>query len=336
MCFQQGRLITQEPTRDRANLLVQLQPWPGPRVPTERLVPPPAGAKSTGLAFGYLGDIQLRFVFDQPGTGQPAAVRPEDLTRLDLTPGRAVAVAAANVKRDGGAPQIASLGGGVYSLRGAHHDYSPAYMLDREFWRGQLQKFPQGLLAALPRRGVLMFAPAGDPAVEAELVRQAGRMLAAADSGRISACLYHFDAGGWHLHSELPKPQPAVEPGANRTVAAAADAEGDIDLHKAARGQRMLIYSILGTFFINALDRGASPPPAVMLALWIALGIYSLRGVVRLSSGLGKSTGATIAFMVATFFPLVNLVTWIALSIQATRALRAAGWRVGLLGAREA
>ena len=332
--------MTQEPTRDRANLLVQLQPWPGPRIPTERLVPPPAGAKSTGLAFGYLGDIQLRFVFDQPGTGQPAAVRPEDLARLDLTPGRAVAVAAANVKRYGGAPQTASLGGGVYSLRGAHHDYSPAYLLDREFWRGQLQKFPQGLFAALPRRGVLMFAPAGDPAVQAELVRQASQMLAAADAARVSACLYHFDAGGWHLHSELPKPQPAVAPHANRTGeaddAGEADDTANTDLRKAARGQRMLIYSILGTFFINALDRGASPPPAVMLALWIALGIYSLLGVVRLSSGLGKATGATIAFMVATFFPLVNLVTWIALSVQATRALRAAGWRVGLLGAREA
>jgi hypothetical protein len=71
-----------------------------------------------------------------------------------------------------------------------------------------------------------------------------------------------------------------------------------------------------------------------VFALYVALGIFSLVGVVRLSSGLGKPTGSTIFYMVLTFVPLVSLVAWIVLSLQATRRLRAAGWQVGLLGAR--
>jgi hypothetical protein len=38
--------------------------------------------------------------------------------------------------------------------------------------------------------------------------------------------------------------------------------------------------------------------------------------------------------MVLSCIPLLSLGLWILLSLQATRVLRAAGWRVGLLGAR--
>jgi hypothetical protein len=324
-------------TRDRENLLVQLRHWPGPRVAKESLVPP-RGEPAPGLAFGYLGDIQLRFVFDLPALDQPVAVRPEDIERLDLTPGRAVAVAAANVKRQGGVPHIASLGGGVYALKGAHVEYSQGYMLDRAFWRGQLEKFPKGLLAALPRRGVLMFAPAGDPAVEGELARQAGRIAVAAGSAAVSHCLFRFDTTGWNVHADLPRPAPvAPAPEARRQdsieVDATAEDHDGSDLDKAASGQKILIYSILLGFVSNAVAR-AGVHPVVVLLLTAALAVYSLHGVVRLGSGLGKSTGATIACMALSFVPLANIVTWIVLSVQATRRMRAAGWSVGLLGAR--
>jgi len=327
------------PPRDRENLLVQLRSWPGARVAKESLVPS-RGESAPALAFGYLGDIQLRLVFDLPALDQPIAVRPEDMERLDLTPGRAVALAASNVKRQGGVPHIASLGDGVYALKGKHEDYSPGYMLDRAFWRGQLEKFPRGLLAALPRRGLLMFAPAGDPLVEQELARQAGRIAAAAGSAAVSQCLFRFDATGWNVHSDLPKPSPAalaakaVPPEDSIEVEAAAEDHDGSDLDKAASGQKILIYSIVLGFVFNAVTR-AGAHPAIALALTAALAVYSLLGVVRLGSGLGKSTGATIAFMVLSFVPLANIVTWIVLSVQATRRMRAAGWSVGLLGARE-
>lgn len=332
--------MTREPEHIRDHLLVQLQPWAGPPLPKEGLVLPPLAERGT-LALGYLGDMQLRFVFDRPGETLPAAVRPEELERLGLTPGTAARQAVANLRRVCGVPQIGTLGEGVYSLRGAHREYSPGYLLDRAFWRTQLEKFPQGLLAALPRHGVLLFAPAGDPAIEAELVRQAGRMAAAAGSARISGCLYRFEADGWKLHAELPGVRPAEAP-ADRTRAEEEpspsrleEEQGQgVDLDKAALGQKMLIRSVLGSFLLGAAARGGHLLPGVVFGLSMALTVYSLRGVVRLGIGLGKSRGATIACMVASFVPLLNLLAWITLSLQATRRLRDAGWQVGLLGAR--
>ncbi|NML42630.1 hypothetical protein HHL11_02635 [Ramlibacter sp. G-1-2-2] len=324
---------TKEPARERGNLLVQLQAWPWDRVPRESLVPPPQGG-TEAVAYGFLGDMQLRFVFDEPGVATPAVVRPQDLLRLELQPPQAVAHAVANFRRLAGPPQVASLGNGVYSLRGQHRDYDPCWLLDRTFWRAQLAKFPQGLLAALPRRGMLMFVPAGDPASEGELSRQATRLLANAGDAALSACIYRFDEKGWHPHAELARPA-APPPRADDDDDAPQPGAEEADLEKAARGQRMLVFSILGGFVLNALEYGANVSPVLVLALSLALTVYSLLGVLRLASGLRRSVGAKVACMVLTFLPLANLLTWIVLSVQATRALRAAGWRVGLLGARE-
>ena len=328
------------PERARDHLMVQVHPWPGERMPRECLRPP--SSPQDTVAYGYLGDMQLRLVFDEPGLALPAAVRPEDLARLDLTPQKAVAHAAANSRRANGAPQITSLAGGVYTLRGTHLDYNASYLLDRAFWRQQLEKFPQGLLAALPRKGVLLFAPAGDPAVEAELGKQAARILASAGTARTSDCIYRFDATGWHPVGDLPKPQAqaaAAKPDSthandDKEEEVEEDVDDRVDLDKAARGQRMLALSILATLIVNGVARSGAISPLAAFAVFAAIGIYSLLGVVRLSSGLGKPTGATIFYMVLTFVPLVSLGAWIVLSVQATRLLRAAGWQVGLLGAR--
>jgi hypothetical protein len=326
-----------EPGRERENLMVQLQSWPGERMHKECLRPPAAPLDT--VAYGYLGDMQLRFVFDEPGLARSAAVRPADLARLGLTPPQAVARAVANCKRFCGPPQVTSLADGVYTLRGAHLEYNATYLLDRGFWRGQLEKFPQGLLAALPRKGVLLFAAAGNAGVEAELGRQAARILASADSAAISSWVYRFDASGWQPQAGLPRPEPkaARAPASDfgDEPAAESDHDGVVDLEKAARGQRMLVFSILGGFMLNGYERVTTPNVYVFIALTLFITIYSLVGVVRLSSGLGRSTGAKIVFMVLTFVPLANLVSWIVLSVQATRALRAAGWSVGLLGAKE-
>lgn len=335
----QSKTGMQDAIRDRENLVLRVQKWPGPPIASEGLVPPPAGS-SSGMAFGYLGDLQVQLVFEQPG-GVAAAVRPEDLSRMDLTPGKAVGVAAMNNKRRNGAPQIGPLGSGaIHVLRCTQQERATGYFLDRAFWREQLAKFPQGLLAALPRSGVLMFAPAGDPAVEAELQQQAGRLYRDAAAGSLSACLYRFDAKGWNVLRSLPQaaaapaaPSPAHADGEAEDLPGNAQQWEDEDQDKAAQGQKILIRSLLLGFVLNAMNRGGVPP-AVVLVLALLVAIYSLWGVVRLCSGLGKSTGSTITFMVLSFVPLGNLVVWIYLSVQASRRLRAAGWRVGLLGAR--
>ena len=74
--------------------------------------------------------------------------------------------------------------------------------------------------------------------------------------------------------------------------------------------------------------------PLLFVLAFVVTG-FTVNGVLKICSGLGKSQGSKLAFMVAAVFPLVNLVTLVFLSLKATKLLRSAGWEVGLLGARE-
>ena len=108
----------------------------------------------------------------------------------------------------------------------------------------------------------------------------------------------------------------------------------DEKLSLVARGQKIAIYSIVLTFCLNALLRTQPVHPMVALLLTFGVGVYSVLGIVRICSGLEKSQGSKITFMVLAFVPLAGLVSLIYLSMSATKLLRSAGWRVGLLGAK--
>jgi hypothetical protein len=103
----------------------------------------------------------------------------------------------------------------------------------------------------------------------------------------------------------------------------------------AARGQKILIYCILLNFLLGAVERLHVVPNLMMLGLYILTTVWSLLGIVRICSGLQRSQGQKILFMVLMFFPLINLVALVYLSMKATRLLREAGWSVGLIGARQ-
>jgi len=59
-----------------------------------------------------------------------------------------------------------------------------------------------------------------------------------------------------------------------------------------------------------------------------------LTGIVKICSGLGQGQGQKILFMVFSFIPLFNIFALVYLSRKATKLLRHAGWKVGLLGAK--
>jgi len=102
----------------------------------------------------------------------------------------------------------------------------------------------------------------------------------------------------------------------------------------AARGQRIVIYSILLNFVLRAAEQAHAFPDLVMQLLFVCTAIYSLWGVVQICSGLYESQGKKLLLMALCFFPLINVITLVYLSVRTTRMLRAAGWTVGLLGAR--
>jgi hypothetical protein len=58
----------------------------------------------------------------------------------------------------------------------------------------------------------------------------------------------------------------------------------------------------------------------------------ALVGMFRMGVGMGYSRAMRILLMVAMVVPLVSFVTMLVVSSLATRRLRAAGYKVGLLG----
>jgi len=102
----------------------------------------------------------------------------------------------------------------------------------------------------------------------------------------------------------------------------------------ASRGQKIVIYTILINFVLRAVDQSQALPVIAIQALYFGTATYSLLGVLKICSGLGKSQNRKILFMVLSFLPLINLVSLVYLNVKATRLLRDAGWTVGLFGAR--
>jgi hypothetical protein len=107
-----------------------------------------------------------------------------------------------------------------------------------------------------------------------------------------------------------------------------ASPEGDIET--VAAGQKLVIYAIL-VYFLAVFVRMALGPLGLVVALG-ALGL-ALAGVVRLCTGMGDSTVTKVLCVVLMFVPLVGLVVLLVLNSRAISRLRAAGYRVGFLGA---
>lgn len=102
-------------------------------------------------------------------------------------------------------------------------------------------------------------------------------------------------------------------------------------LGRIASGQRILIYSVLGSFVAYGLQ-AAIGQVAVVLTL-VAL-VASIIGAVKLAGALGRGIVVQVLYGILMVIPVVNLLAMLALSSQATRALRKGGFRVGFLGAR--
>ena len=102
----------------------------------------------------------------------------------------------------------------------------------------------------------------------------------------------------------------------------------------ASRGQKMVIYSVLLNFVLRGVERAHVLSSLIVEVLFVCVAVYSVLGMVKICSGLGKSQNQKILFMVLSFFPLVNLAALVYLNAKATKMLKDAGWKIGLLGAR--
>jgi hypothetical protein len=102
-------------------------------------------------------------------------------------------------------------------------------------------------------------------------------------------------------------------------------------LAKVASGQRLIIIAILLQVLSAVLKVAVGNPAGVGAAL-VGL-VLAFVGLFQMAAGLRIAIGWRVLFAVLLLIPLVGLITLVALNSRATRALRAGGYHVGLLGA---
>jgi hypothetical protein len=139
--------------------------------------------------------------------------------------------------------------------------------------------------------------------------------------------------GGVSVTPDVVSKRPAI--GKSAQNVAADEHSNDERLALAARGQKTVIYSIALAFFLRAGLAQFEMPFFLASVLNMALLFYAVSGVIKMCSGFGLSVGQKLAMIFMSTLPLVNIVSWLILSLKTTSLLRAAGYQVGLLGARE-
>lgn len=105
------------------------------------------------------------------------------------------------------------------------------------------------------------------------------------------------------------------------------------DITKVASGQKLIIYGILIYLLAIGLQFAVGPAAALLIFATMFLGIF---GIIRLAVGFGYSVISIILLIIGSFIPLVGLIILLVLNAKATKALRANGYTVGLLGASKA
>jgi hypothetical protein len=196
-----------------SNLMVVLRESPGANKQDEELVR--TGKGKTTLADGseveydlawyeYLGDMHIRFVFDTP-TSLPHAA-PEDLDRLGLTPEAALDVAVANIRRVYGEP-YAVRWNDVMEVRGKLPDLFSSYFLDKAYWNRLLERYPDGIVALVAKRGGLLYAPLSNERGVRFLRQNVVPLYVNSGHLRVSSALYLFRDGKWQVF----QPPAAVE-----------------------------------------------------------------------------------------------------------------------------
>jgi hypothetical protein len=104
-------------------------------------------------------------------------------------------------------------------------------------------------------------------------------------------------------------------------------------------GQRCILFAILlnivlvGLAFIPKNDAMMAVFGVLSAVMLIVSLTVSLLGVFRLSVGFRYGLPARILIFILMFVPLVSLLVLLMLNSKATATLRAAGYKVGLLGA---
>lgn len=128
-------------------------------------------------------------------------------------------------------------------------------------------------------------------------------------------------------------PNPYAPPKSHVADAVESPAVDFTRMNRVASGQRLLIAALIASLVATSIRTGVNPVAGVLLGLIAA--VMSIIGVLRVDGGLEGSVLSRILYVVAMLLPLINLIIMFTLNMRATKALRAAGYDVGFLGAKQ-
>lgn len=97
-------------------------------------------------------------------------------------------------------------------------------------------------------------------------------------------------------------------------------------------GQRLLILAIGVNIVAYIVSSRIDPIIGLLIAL--AGLTVALIGILRATSALGFSMPRQAIYVIGLFIPVVALIVLAAVSAEATKALRADGYKVGFFGAK--
>lgn len=146
--------------------------------------------------YEYLGDMQIRFIYDSDTSMRNLML--DEFKQLNLSPEQALDIAIKNIKQTYGEPQ-ASPWNSLMLVEGKSPDLDSSYFLDKEFWLAQSKKYPEGLVAIVPKRGGLLFAPLTDKKALQSMHANVGMLYETSKEMRISSAIYLFKNGTWSV-----------------------------------------------------------------------------------------------------------------------------------------
>ena len=148
--------------------------------------------------YEYIGDMHIRFVFDDKKTMRNATM--QDLKVLNLSLDEALKLALKKIKATYGNPDTKPWAEGIIQVKGKSKDLDSSYFLDRDFWNQLLKKHPEGLVAAVPSRGGLLYTPLSDTnAVDTLKLNINDLYQSSSEQLRVSSKLYLFKNGKWSI-----------------------------------------------------------------------------------------------------------------------------------------
>jgi small-conductance mechanosensitive channel len=109
------------------------------------------------------------------------------------------------------------------------------------------------------------------------------------------------------------------------------DATNDAtEIEKVKKGQKLIIYALLINISVYLVQMAVGQVAVLVTLISI---VTAFVGLYYLSTGLGMSILTRIFVLILLFIPPLNILTMLVINSKATAKLRAAGYKVGLLGA---